>query len=104
LLKPQRVVDISGIDSLRGIQPTDDGVIIGALTTLEEISQSALLASYPCLGDVVAGVRAIQVLQTGTLGGDLCHLPNCWYFRSGYGLLGIDGRRSLPEIGDNRYH
>jgi xanthine dehydrogenase YagS FAD-binding subunit len=104
LVQPQRVVDITRIDSMRGIEPTDDGVVIGALATLEEIAGSALLADYPSLADVVRGVRAIQVQQTGTLGGDLCHLPNCWYFRSGYGLLGMDNGRSLPEVGDNRYH
>lgn len=104
LVEPQRVVDITRIDSLRGIEPTDDGIVIGALTTLEVIADSALLAEYPSLADVVHGVRAIQVQQTGTIGGDLCHLPNCWYFRSGYGLLGLDNGRSLPEVGDNRYH
>jgi xanthine dehydrogenase YagS FAD-binding subunit len=40
----------------------------------------------------------------GTLGGDLCHLPNCWYFRNGYGLLGLEDGESLVASGDNRYH
>lgn len=104
LVEPSRVVDITRIASLRGIQPSEDGVMIGALTTLEEIVESPLLADYPSLADVIHGVRAIQVQQSGTVGGDLCHLPNCWYFRSGYGLLGMDNGRSLPEVGDNRYH
>lgn len=104
LVKPQRVVDITGIASLQGITADEDGVTIGALTTLEEIARCPLLADYPSLSDVVDGIRAIQVQQNGTLGGDLCHLPNCWYFRSGYGLFGRDRGRSLPEVGDNRYH
>ena len=40
----------------------------------------------------------------GTLGGDLCHFPNCWYYRNGYGLLGQSGDASLVAEGDNRYH
>lgn len=104
VVQTRRVVDITRVDSLRGIDPVDGGVTIGVLTTLEEIAQSPILADYPSLADVVEGVRAIQVQQTGTLGGDLCHLPNCWYFRSGYGLLARENGRSLPEIGDNRYH
>jgi xanthine dehydrogenase YagS FAD-binding subunit len=104
LVQPERVVDITRIESLRGVEATENGVSIGSLTTLEEILHSPLLAEYPSLADVVHGVRAIQVQQNGTLGGDLCHLPNCWYFRSGYGLLAREGNRSLPEIGDNRYH
>ncbi len=104
VVTPRRVVDITGVPTLRGIAPVDDGIVLGALTTLEEIADSPLLADYPALADVVAGVRAIQIQQNGTLGGDLCHLPNCWYFRKGYGLLAIENGRSLPEVGDNRYH
>lgn len=104
LVKPRRVVDLSHLDSLRGIEVTEEGVTIGALTTLEEIVENPLLADYPSLADVVSGIHAIQVQQSGTIGGDLCHLPNCWYFRSGYGLLGKDGQTSLPLVGDNRYH
>ena len=104
LVTTSRVVDITRIDSLHGVSTDGERVTIGVLTTFEEIFESPLLADYPSLADVVHGVRAIQVQQTGTLGGDLCHLPNCWYFRSGHGLLGLDGDRSLPEVGDNRYH
>jgi xanthine dehydrogenase YagS FAD-binding subunit len=104
VVQPQRVVDITRIDSLRGIEATPAGVVIGALTTLEEISESAVLAEYPSLLDVVSGIRALQIQQNGTIGGDLCHLPNCWYFRKGYGLLARDNGSSLSEQGDNRYH
>ena len=104
IVQPKRVVDITRIDSLRGIEATTDGVVIGALTTLEDISESAALADYPCLRDVVTGIRSLQIQQNGTLGGDLCHLPNCWYYRKGYGLLARDDGRSLSETGDNRYH
>ena len=104
IARPERVVDISRITSMQGIEPTEEGIVIGALTTLEEMNENALLAEYPSLRDVIDGVRAIQVQQNGTLGGDLCHLPNCWYFRSGYGLLARENGRSLPELGDNRYH
>lgn len=104
VVKPQRVVDITRIASLYGIEAAADGVTIGALTTLEDIADSPLLSDYACLRDVIDGVRAIQIQQNGTLGGDLCHLPNCWYFRKGYGLLAREKGRSLAEVGDNRYH
>ena len=55
VVQPQRVVDISRIDSLRGIEANIDGVLIGALTTLEELNESTELADYPCIRDVVAG-------------------------------------------------
>ncbi|NOX54844.1 MAG: molybdopterin dehydrogenase, partial [Planctomycetes bacterium] len=104
LITPQRVVDIKHVESMRGIQPDGDGIRIGALTTLEELQESPYTTDYRSLQHVNDGIRAIQIQQNGTLGGDLCHLPNCWYFRNGYGLLARQNGESLVEEGDNRYH
>ena len=105
LVTPSRVVDIKEVDSFRSIEALPDGgVKIGTTTTLEEMQDSPLLADYTSLKDVIDGIRSIQIQSMGTLGGDLCHLPNCWYFRNGYGLLGMNKGRSLVQEGDNRYH
>jgi len=88
---PRRVVDITRISSLKGVTAVTGGLMVGALTTLDEILVHPLLAGHPALAQVADGVHAIQVQSQGTLGGDLCHLPNCWYFRNGYGLLGNQG-------------
>lgn len=104
LSAPERVVDIKNIESMKGTQPVGDGVMIGALTTLEDLQADPLLADYTALSDAASEVRAIQLQQTGTIGGDLCHMPNCWYYRNGYGLLGMENGESLVATGDNRYH
>ncbi len=104
VLAPRRVVDVKNVASMSGIHETDDGVVVGALTTLEDMADSSVLARYRSLLDVVQAVHSIQIQSRGTLGGDLCHLPNCWYFRNGYGLLALKDGKSLVEIGDNRYH
>jgi len=104
LATPARVVDIKHIPSLRDITPSNGGVQIGALATLTDLIDHPLAADYRSLTDVIDGIRSIQVQNTGTIGGDLCHLPNCWYLRNGYGLLGREQGDSLPETGDNRYH
>ena len=104
LVSPKRVVDIKRIASMRGVTRAEGGILVGALTTLEDAFESPLLANHSSLLQVVDATRAIQIQQTGTIGGDLCHLPNCWYFRSGYGLLGLEKGDSLVEAGENRYH
>ena len=104
LVTPSRVVDLKRIPSLREVTRVEGGVQIGSLATLSDLAQHPLLGGYRSLFDVIDGVRAIQVQGSGTIGGDLCHLPNCWYFRGGYGLLGMENGVSLPETGDNRYH
>ena len=104
LLTPARVVDLKRIPSLHEVTRVDGGVQIGSLATLTELAQHPLLGGYRSLFDVIDGVRAIQIQGSGTIGGDLCHLPNCWYFRGGYGLIAMENGVSLPEAGDNRYH
>lgn len=104
LVTPTRVVDLKHVASLREVTRVDGGIQIGTLVTLDELARNPLLVKHRSLFDVVDNVRAIQVQGSGTIGGDLCHLPNCWYFRNGYGLLGLQNGVSLPETGDNRYH
>ena len=104
VLQPRRVVDIKRVESMRGVSVSGNGIAIGALTTLEELVESPLAADYAALADVVDGIRAIQVQQSGTIAGDLCLMPNCWYFRNGYGILGRRNGESMVENGDNRYH
>src|SRR5712691_9481346 len=104
VIQPARVVDIKNIASFKGIKPHDGGVLIGANTTLDELNEHALTADYRSLLDVIDGIRAIQITANGTIAGDLCQLPHCWYFRNGYGLLALKDGESLVGTGDNRYH
>lgn len=104
LVTPRRVVDVKNIDSMKGVTVVTGGLLVGALTTLDEILVHPLLAGHPSLAHVADGVHAIQIQSTGTLGGDLCLLPNCWYFRNGYGLLGMQNGESLPAEGRNEFH
>jgi len=71
---------------------------------LDDVLASPMLKPYLSLVQVADAHHAIQIQSSGTLGGDLCHLPNCWYYRNGYGLLAMKNGESLVETGDNRYH
>ena len=103
---PRRVVNIKGVKELAGIAKTPGGLRIGAAVTLEELLASALVRQeYPSLAEAARGVSSPQIRNMGTVGGDLCQRPRCWYFRLGYGLLAKDasGQPMVPA-GDNRYH
>lgn len=103
-VQTQRVVDIKKIDTLKTIEQVDDGVLIGATVTLDEALESPLLTGHDSIAQIIDNHRAIQIQSSGTLVGDLCQMPQCWYFRNGYGLLGMKDGESLVEGGDNRYH
>src|SRR5689334_4921608 len=102
---PKRVVNIKGIKELEGISKTADGLRIGALVTMHELSKNAdVLSGYKSLADAAAGIPSPQIRHMGTVGGDLCQRPRCWYYRQGFGLLGMKDGKSLIPGGENKYH
>jgi len=105
LHSPKRLVNIKNIKELDGIQKTDAGLRIGALVTMEELAKNAdVKASYKSLSDAAAYIPSPQIRHMGTVGGDLCQRPRCWYYRQGMGLLGMKDGKSLVQNGENRYH
>lgn len=102
---PKRVVSLKNIAALRGIKAEKSAVRIGAMTTLGElIANAEVKKHFPALVTAVQNIGSAQILAMGTVGGDLCQRPRCWYFRNGHGLLGKNGNTSLVKAGDNRYH
>jgi len=105
--RPGSVVDLSRIESMRGIRETDLGLEIGALTTVTEIEASALLRSrYGVLADAASRVASPQIRNVGTIGGNVCQDARCWYYRSGidcYRAGGSTCYADTPE-GMNREH
>jgi xanthine dehydrogenase YagS FAD-binding subunit len=79
-----RLVSLAGIDGLRGITRTDDGLRLGALTTLTELEFSSdLTGPYHVLADAARGVATPEIRNQGTLGGNLCQRPRCLHYRHG---------------------
>ncbi len=103
---PKRLVNVKGIKELGGIRKTTAGLRIGATVTVDEILASPVIRTeYPALRAAAQGITSPQIRNMGTVGGDLCQRPRCWYYRLGYGLLAQDqsGRSLVPE-GQNEYH
>src|SRR5713101_5443588 len=102
---PNRVVNIKGIKELGGIHHSAQGLRIGATVTFDELAgNQAVHSEYPSLVSAVMGVSSPQIRNMGTVGGDLCQRPRCWYYRRGFGLLAMQDGKSLVPNGDNRYH
>ena len=103
--KPARVVALQRIKELKRIELTASGLRLGALVTFDElIDHAGVQEHYPSLVQAAQGVTSAQIRSVGTVGGDLCQRPRCWYYRLGYGLLATDQGKSLVPDGDNRYH
>ncbi len=102
----EKIVSISRLEELRGITRSSDGSLrIGALTTISEIAQSPLVQeSYPGLAQAAGDVASPQLRNQGTLGGNLCQRPRCWYFRGDFHCAKKGGDLCYAVEGENRYH
>ncbi len=84
--RPQVVIDLSGVEALRGIKTLPDGGLeIGATTTLTEIANHPVVKEkFKLLADSAALVASPQIRNQGTLGGNVSQDTRCWYYRSGW--------------------
>jgi xanthine dehydrogenase YagS FAD-binding subunit len=100
------VVSISGLTELKGIRETPEGGLsIGALTTVTEVSENRIIRErYPALAQAAAVVASPQLRNQGTLGGNLCQKPRCWYYRGEFHCLRKGGDRCYAVAGENHYH
>lgn len=70
---PSSVLDLSLIDELRGIERTEDGWRMGALTTWTDVQHASLPPAFDGLKSAAREVGSIQIQNAGTLGGNLCN-------------------------------
>jgi len=105
--RPKTVIDLSGVEELKGIRATSDGVEIGAMTTLTEIMQHPMIREkYGLLVDSAELVASPQIRNQGTIGGNLSQDARCWYYRAGWPCYRAGGNicyADTPE-GRNREH
>lgn len=105
LLAPARVVNLKSVPGLNTID-TNDGLELGALVTLTRIAQhDRIRSSYRVLAQAADSVGSPQIRNVGTLGGNLCQRPRCWYFRDPeVHCLKKGGAKCYAVGGDNEYH
>jgi len=105
--KPKAVVDLSGIEELKGVRAVADGIEIGAMTTLTEVVNNPIIKQkYDLLTQSAELVASPQIRNQGTLGGNVSQDARCWYYRAGWPGYRAGGNicyADTPE-GRNREH
>src|SRR5246127_2988206 len=105
--KPKVVVDLGGIEELKGIRETSDGVQIGAMTTLTEVAQNPVVQQkYRILAQAAELVASPQIRNQGTIGGNVSQDTRCWYYRAGWPCYRAGGKIFYADtpVGRNREH
>jgi len=100
------LVSISGLRELKGITAAaNHGLRIGALTTVAEVAEHPLVnEQYGALAQAARAVASPQLRNQGTIGGNLCQKPRCWYYRGEFHCLRKGGKTCFAVTGENQYH
>jgi xanthine dehydrogenase YagS FAD-binding subunit len=107
ITQPARVVNLKGIRGLDRIEPDGRGGLrIGALVTLAQVEESAeVRKGFPALAEAAHSVATPQIRNLGTVGGNLCQRPRCWYFRLEEAVcLKKGGSECFAATGENKYN
>jgi xanthine dehydrogenase YagS FAD-binding subunit len=106
IIRPDVVIDLKAVPGLAYIKKDRDAVAIGALTTLAEIASDPTIArEYRVLHEAANAAASPQLRNMGTVGGNLCQRPRCWYFRNAETVCNKKGgTQCFAEKGRNKYH
>ena len=105
--KPKVLVDLSGIEELKGIRMTGDGIEIGAMTTLTQVVTNPIIREkYGLLAQGAELAASPQIRNQGTLGGNVSQDARCWYYRAGWPCYRAGGDICYADTptGRNREH
>ena len=104
--RPTRLVNLKGIRGLNKITLNGRGLTIGALVTLTELEEHAgVRKSFPGLTEAAHSIATPQIRNLGTVGGNLCQRPRCWYFRLEEVIcLKKGGSECYAASGENKYN
>jgi xanthine dehydrogenase YagS FAD-binding subunit len=105
--RPTRLVNLKSIRGLDRIQGSaKSGLTIGALVTLAQLEENLIVrTSFPGLYQAAHSIATPQIRNLGTVGGNLCQRPRCWYFRLEEVIcLKKGGTECHAATGENKYN
>ncbi|MFL6334309.1 MAG: FAD binding domain-containing protein [Pyrinomonadaceae bacterium] len=107
LTRPVRVVNLKtvrGLDKVEG--DGRKGLRVGALVTLAQLEEHAVVRrDFPGLAEAAHSVATQQIRNLGTVGGNLCQRPRCWYYRLEEAVcIKKGGSECFAATGENKYN
>jgi len=105
LASPERIVSIRHLAELQGVRASGTGLRIGAATLLADIVENPMVQErMPLLAMAAGKVGTPQIRNMGTIGGNLCQRPRCWYYRNNFPCYKHGGNTCFSAAGENDYH
>lgn len=105
IVQPDVVVHLTSIQGADRIERSASGLTIGGLVTLDALSRDeAIRGPYAVLAEAAASVATPQIRNVGTLAGNVCQRPWCWYYRNGFPCYKAGGNQCFSFAGENEFH
>ncbi|HEV8379263.1 MAG TPA: xanthine dehydrogenase family protein subunit M [Tepidisphaeraceae bacterium] len=107
ILRPPRVVNLKTIQGLDRIEVDDKGALkLGATATIAQLEEHPQVREkFPGLVEAAQSIATPQIRNLGTIGGNLCQRPRCWYFRlENYQCRKKGGTECFAKGGENKYN
>lgn len=105
LVAPPSLINVKHLDELRFLREDEEGLHIGALTTLAELDRSPLVRErYTALADACGQSASPQLRNMATIGGNLLQQVRCWYYRGDFNCWMKGGDTCQARDGENQYH
>lgn len=106
LVQPDTLVHLKSIHGLDTIAyRARHDTTIGGLTTLDTVARHAMIRdNYTVLAEAAESVGTPQIRNAGTLAGNVCQRPWCWYYRNGFPCFKAGGKQCFSITGENQFH
>jgi xanthine dehydrogenase YagS FAD-binding subunit len=102
-VEPTRLVNLKRVAELRGIHTTNEGVRIGALTTLAEIAEhETIRRCYRAVAQACDLSASPQIRNVASIGGNLNQDSRCAYYRNYFPCYLRGGDKCFLREGENR--
>ena len=105
---PEALINIKTIPDMDYIKEENGVLRIGALAKIADIARDITVnKKYTALADAAGRISSPQLREMGTIGGNICQLTRCWYFRVADNRFFClrKGGHTCPAInGEDRYH
>lgn len=105
LVEPDVLVHLRALRGLDQVSGKGGEVAIGGLITLDTLSREPLIRDgYKVLAEAAESVATPQIRNAGTLAGNVCQRPWCWYYRNSFPCFKNGGNRCFSITGENQFH
>lgn len=106
IIAPEVVIDLMSISDHSPITETKNHVSVSALTRVAELAENPIIQKhFMGLHQAALSLATPQLRNVGTVGGNLCQRPRCWYYRDHEVLCRKKGgSRCYAFRGRNKYH